>query len=67
MIRKIIGGIFMIWGGGIVVRAIIIESSREEPRSGITSYEAGQLFGVAFGLLMFGVGAYHLFKKDIRF
>jgi hypothetical protein len=57
MRNKIMGGIGIIWGGVILLRALFGSS---EPSAG--AYKAGQTGGLMFGVLLLVVGLYYFFK-----
>jgi hypothetical protein len=53
----IVGGIGVLWGGGILVSALL----RGGP-DGSGSYAAGHSAGLALGALLLIVGAYYVFQ-----
>lgn len=59
MRNRIFGAIGVLWGGLIVLRWLLADSA-----GGTSSaYQAGQNGAVLFGLLMFVIGIYYVFKK----
>lgn len=58
MRNKIFGGIGILWGGGILLRWILADSS-----GGSDAYQSGNSLAVLFGLLLFVVGIYYFIKK----
>jgi hypothetical protein len=59
MRNRIFGGIGVIWGGAILVRAFLIGGPQ-----GTGSYAAGQMGGFVFAGLLVLVGGYYLVKGD---
>jgi len=57
MRNRILGGIGVLWGGGILVSTFM----KGTPQ-GQGAYAQGQMFGIAFGALLFLVGLYYLVK-----
>jgi len=55
MRNAIIGGIGVLWGGGVIIYAL--SSSR---RAGGGAYGAGQTFGGIFGFVLFVAGCFYL-------
>lgn len=58
MRNKIFGGIGILWGGAIVLRWLVTDTSAAN-----TAYQSGQNGAVLFGALLLGVGLYTFFKK----
>ena len=58
MRNRIIGGIGVVWGAGIVVYGLFIQE-----RAG-GAYGAGQIAGVVFGAVMLIAGLAYLIKGD---
>jgi len=56
--NRIFGGIGVLWGGGLLVSKLI--SGQLVGGSG--AYAGGQLAGLVFAILLFGVGLYYLIK-----
>ena len=56
---KILGGIGVLWGGGLVVRWLLTDE-----QSTNSAYQAGQDTAVMFGAVMLVIGAYYLFRKS---
>ena len=60
MRNKIFGGIGILWGGAIVLRWLVTDTSA----AGNAAYQTGQSGAVLFGVLMFAAGLYAFFKKS---
>ena len=58
MRNRIFGGIGVLWGGGVLVSKLI----SGHWISGSGAYASGQISGLAFAILLFGVGLYYLIK-----
>jgi len=56
--NRIFGGIGVLWGGGLLVSKLI----SGQLVSGSGAYASGQIAGLAFAILLFGVGLYYLIK-----
>ena len=59
MRNKIFGGIGILWGGAIVLRWLVTDTTA----AGNAAYQSGQSGAVLFGALLLGVGLYTFFKK----
>jgi hypothetical protein len=59
MRNRIFGGIGVVWGGWILIAAMINGLPQ-----GQGAYVQGQWIGLGFGVLMFGAGLYYLIKGD---
>jgi len=59
MRNKIFGGIGILWGGAIVLRWLVTDTTA----AGNAAYQSGQSSAVLFGALLLGVGLYTFFKK----
>lgn len=60
MRNKIFGGIGILWGGAIVLRWLISDTSA----AGSSAYQSGQSGAVLFGAIMLAAGLYYFFKKS---
>ena len=58
MRNRIMGGIGVVWGGGIIVYGLV----NREPGGG--SYAAGQMAAIVLGACMLIAGLYYLIKGD---
>jgi len=61
MRNRILGGIGVLWGGGILVSTFV----KGTPQ-GPGAYAQGQMFGTALGALLFLVSLYYLIKGPSR-
>jgi hypothetical protein len=59
MRNKIFGGIGILWGGAIVLRWLVTDTTA----AGNAAYQSGQSGAVLFGALLLGVGLYTFFKN----
>lgn len=59
MKNKILGIIGIIWGGGIVLRWMLADTTS----SGNPAYDAGYSTAVIFGAVLLIVGLYYVFRK----
>ncbi len=57
MRNRIIGGIGILWGAGMLISFLIRSGSGEGG-----AYGAGQTMGLLFGVVMFGAGVYYVVK-----
>jgi len=58
--RKIFGGIGVLWGGAILFRWLTSGS----PGASSSAYQAGQSGAAIFGALMFAVGMYYVLRRS---
>src|SRR6266550_6457232 len=56
--NRIFGAIGVLWGGALLVSKVI----SEHWISGSGAYASGQVAGLVFAVLLFGVGLYYLIK-----
>lgn len=61
MRNRIVGGIGVLWGGGILVSTFM----KGTPQ-GQSGYAQGQMLGIVFGALLFFVGLYYLVKSPVK-
>ena len=59
MKNRIVGVIGVLWGGAIVGRWLLTDSST----MGSSAYQGGQSAAALFGVLMLMAGLYYFFKK----
>jgi len=59
MRNRILGAVGVVWGGSILLSGL-----RGGVRAGSDAYVAGGIAGLAFGLLLFAVGAWYLIKGN---
>lgn len=57
MRNRIFGAIGILWGGGIILRWFLTDSSSN------SAYQTGQNGAVVFGLIMLAAGVYYVLKK----
>jgi len=57
MRNKIMGGIGVIWGGAVLLRALLLGGP-----SGSGAYQVGQTGALVFGVLLLVAGLYYFFK-----
>jgi hypothetical protein len=60
MRNKIFGGIGILWGGAIVLRWLVSDTSA----AGNAAYQSGQSGAVLFGAIMLAAGLYYFFKES---
>jgi hypothetical protein len=58
--RRVLGAVGVIFGGGIILTRLL--GSNDLSTS--SSYRSGQIAGLIFGTMFFGIGIYYLLKKD---
>ncbi len=58
MRQRVLGGIGVLWGGGILLSRVL-----NGPPQGNPDYVAGRNAALVFGALLLVVGAYYLLRK----